>query len=179
MRPRCIRNEHRRYGLIVAPTRLLLLSVALSIGAVACRSPDTETGAGNAGDGSATTAPATSSPTPANGGGDETVTDLPDVEVVELASGDTVDLQTLAVAGKPTLLWFWAPHCTFCMREAPERLAFAAEHGDAVHILGIGARDDLDLAHEFADRTDTDTLPMLGSAQTLVDSLSTKPWADP
>ncbi|MGH9185630.1 MAG: TlpA family protein disulfide reductase [Acidimicrobiales bacterium] len=83
------------------------------------------------------------------------------MEVVDLTSGDTVDLHSLAVAGKPTLLWFWAPHCTFCMREAPELLAFAAEHGDAVHILGIGARDDLDLAFGFVDRTDTDTLAML------------------
>jgi len=153
-----MRDVHRRYGLTVAPTRLLLLTVALSIGAVACGSPDADTVAGNAGGGSPTP---TSAPNPAAGGGDRAVTDLPDVEVVDLASGDTVNLQSLAAAGKPTLLWFWAPHCTFCMREAPELLAFADAHGDAVHILGIGARDDLDLAHEFVDRTDTDTLAML------------------
>lgn len=145
----------------MAPTRLLLVSAALSISAVACASPDVDTVAGKAGVVSTTSTPATSPPTSAVEGGDGTVTDLPDVEVVALASGDTVDLQSLAVAGKPTLLWFWAPHCTSCMREAPELLAFAAEHGDAVHILGIGARDDLDLAHEFVDSTDTDTLAML------------------
>lgn len=35
---------------------------------------------------------------------------LPAVEVVEVATGRTVDLSTLAPASRPVLLWFWAPH---------------------------------------------------------------------
>jgi len=143
----------------MARSRFVLLTIALGLGAAACGGQsggaDTSVGAAGPTRESSAASPSSSKPEPAG------VTDLPDVEVVVLASGERANLQSLAAAGKPTLLWFWAPHCTFCMREAPDLLSFAADYGDAVHILGIGARDDLDLAHDFVDRTDTASLPML------------------
>jgi len=87
--------------------------------------------------------------------------DVPAVEVVLLASGSTVDLQSLAEPGRPTLLWFWAPHCTFCRLEAPELLEFATQHGNDVDILGIGAQDSLDQAHGFLEETRTAGLRMV------------------
>lgn len=35
---------------------------------------------------------------------------LPDVDVIDIASGAEVNLRTLAPADKPIVLWFWAPH---------------------------------------------------------------------
>lgn len=35
---------------------------------------------------------------------------LPSVEVVDLATGDTVLLSSFAPADRPIVLWFWAPH---------------------------------------------------------------------
>ncbi len=35
---------------------------------------------------------------------------LPDVDVVDLATGETVNLASFAPADRPILLWFWAPH---------------------------------------------------------------------
>lgn len=35
---------------------------------------------------------------------------LPAVEVIEVATGRTVNLETLAPSSRPVLLWFWAPH---------------------------------------------------------------------
>lgn len=35
---------------------------------------------------------------------------LPAVEVVDLATGDTVLLSSFAPADRPIVLWFWAPH---------------------------------------------------------------------
>ncbi|MEM7286348.1 MAG: hypothetical protein AAF480_08360 [Actinomycetota bacterium] len=35
---------------------------------------------------------------------------LPEVEVVDLASGDNVLLSSFAPADRPIVLWFWAPH---------------------------------------------------------------------
>lgn len=35
---------------------------------------------------------------------------LPDVEAIEVASGDRVNVASLVPSDKPLLLWFWAPH---------------------------------------------------------------------
>ena len=86
---------------------------------------------------------------------------LPDIEVVRVACGDTVGLRSLAEPGVPTLLWFWAPNCTFCMREAPEVVEFSAEYGDEVRIIGLGAQDSLDQAVDFVSSTGTEGLDMV------------------
>jgi hypothetical protein len=36
--------------------------------------------------------------------------DLPDVEMINLNTGETVQLASYAPAGKPIVLWFWAPY---------------------------------------------------------------------
>ncbi|MGQ0844213.1 MAG: TlpA family protein disulfide reductase [Sporichthyaceae bacterium] len=103
------------------------------------------------------------------GGGQQTVASadasrqnaLPDVEVVRLADGQRVNLRSLAVAGKPILLWFWAPHCPFCKAEAPKVVNFAARHGAKVQVLGLGAQDDLDQAYGFRKETGTGGLAMV------------------
>ncbi len=86
---------------------------------------------------------------------------LPGVSVVKVASGETVNLRSLAVAGKPTLLWFWAPHCPFCKAEAPKVLDFVAKHGNEVNVIGLGAQDDLDEAEGFLAETKTAGLQMV------------------
>jgi thiol-disulfide isomerase/thioredoxin len=91
-------------------------------------------------------------------------TALPDLKVVRVKSGQTAQLQTLAQSGKPTLLWFWAPHCTFCRAEAPDLLAFAKAHGSQVQILGLGAQDDLGQAVDFLSDTSTQNLEMVWDA---------------
>ncbi len=88
-------------------------------------------------------------------------TALPDVQVVRVASNETVALQTLAPTGKPMLLWFWAPHCTFCRGEAPDLVAFEKTYGDRITVLGLGAQDDLDQAVDFLSDTSTGDLEMV------------------
>ena len=36
--------------------------------------------------------------------------DLPSVEMVDVATGTTVNLASFAPAEQPLVLWFWAPH---------------------------------------------------------------------
>ena len=36
--------------------------------------------------------------------------DLPSVELVDVASGATVNLASFAPSERPIVLWFWAPH---------------------------------------------------------------------
>lgn len=86
---------------------------------------------------------------------------LPDVEVVRVADGAPANVRSLAVAGKPILLWFWAPHCSFCKAEAPKLLDFSARHGSKIQILGLGAQDDFGQAEGFVRETETAGLQMV------------------
>jgi len=51
-------------------------------------------------------APADPPPAPAAAGPNA----LPQVSVVDVASGDSIVLSSLAPADRPILVWFWAPH---------------------------------------------------------------------
>jgi thiol-disulfide isomerase/thioredoxin len=94
--------------------------------------------------------------------GDSTAaTALPDLQVVRVASNEIVALRTLAPADKPMVLWFWAPHCTFCRGEAPELLEFEKTYGKQLTILGLGAQDDYDQAVDFLADTGTENLEMV------------------
>ena len=94
------------------------MSFCLALGAAACGdsvdSPATApTEAPAPAEAPATQAPATQAPAP------ETATesaapapesDLPSVELVDIATGATVNLASFAPAEQPLVLWFWAPH---------------------------------------------------------------------
>ncbi|MGQ0624540.1 MAG: thioredoxin-like domain-containing protein [Sporichthyaceae bacterium] len=101
-------------------------------------------------------------PAPAQAPAGPSVRDaLPDISVVQVATGQSIDLRSLAVAGKPTLLWFWAPHCPFCKAEAPKVLDFQAKYGDEIEVIGLGAQDDLGQAEGFLAETKTSGLQMV------------------
>jgi thiol-disulfide isomerase/thioredoxin len=146
-------------------TLRLGLVAALAVGAAACGGGSTTTA-----DAPATSAPSSTTTTSSSGAeGVETTStsaatgsvDLPSIPVVDLSTGDEVDLASLARAGTPTLLWFWAPHCTFCRREAPELIELVQEHGGDLPMIGIGAQDSLEEAYGFLDDTDTHDLRMI------------------
>lgn len=143
-------------------SRAVALALTIALTVAACGSDGASTVAGP------TTTGATAPPTTATDGrapsttpGASTVADLPAIDVVDLATGEEVDLQSLAQPGRPTLLWFWAPHCTTCRREAPDVLAFEAAHADQIDLLGLGAQDTLDEAYGFLDDTGTHDLTMV------------------
>lgn len=142
--------------------RSSIVIAALVVVAAACGS-DSATDVTSGGDGPTTTRAATAAPgSGADGSAPVAGTaSLPSIDVLELASGDTVDLAALAEAGRPTLLWFWAPHCTFCRAEAPELLELSATHAGQLQILGIGAQDTIDEAYDFLDDTRTGDLRMI------------------
>jgi thiol-disulfide isomerase/thioredoxin len=144
----------RRHGSAVLVVGVLVLTACWDDPATTADTDTTPTTATSSPDvtGSPTSGPPTTAASTA---------DLPDIDVVALASGDPVALRSLATPGRPSLLWFWAPHCTICRREAPELLAFTAEHAGEIDVLGLGAQDSLDEAYGFLDDTDTHDLTMV------------------
>ncbi|WJK40462.1 redoxin domain-containing protein [Solwaraspora sp. WMMA2056] len=53
--------------------------------------------------------------------------------------GATFDGRSLA--GKPAVLWFWAPWCTTCLGQADRVNALAADYGDRATVLGVAGLD--------------------------------------
>jgi thiol-disulfide isomerase/thioredoxin len=87
---------------------------------------------------------------------------LPDLEMTEVATGRSTTLAAeLASDGRPVVAWFWAPNCPTCRSEAPELDAFVEEHGSEVKLVGIGTRDDPELAGEFLEVTGVERFPLL------------------
>ncbi|WP_306213949.1 TlpA family protein disulfide reductase [Actinoplanes sp. RD1] len=61
--------------------------------------------------------------------------------------GTAYDAATLA--GKPTILWFWAPWCATCASEAMSIADLHDEYGDRLNILGIAGLGGNAEMHEF------------------------------
>ena len=60
-------------------------------------------------------------------------------------------------AGKPLLVWFWAPWCPTCRSEGPAVAELAADYAGKVDVLGLGGlSDDTGAMREFVDQTGTD-----------------------
>ena len=74
------------------------------------------------------------------GGGTESSAEpvAPSLTIPRLGGGDAFQLASVNAAGKPTLLWFWAPWCPVCNTEAPNVEALAKD----LDVLAIGGRDD-------------------------------------
>ena len=63
-------------------------------------------------------------------------------------SGEEFDGTTLA--GRPAVLWFWAPWCPTCKRQVRGVTSLAGEYGDRVGFVGVGSLDDESAIDEFA-----------------------------
>jgi len=166
-----LRNARRsRVGLAAAPIALAMLLTACSdagansgASAVTAEERSTATAAPR------TTAPATdaakgkqSKDATADGSIELAANNfVPSVEVLDVRSGEKLDLQSVVPSKRPVLLWAWAPHCPSCRREAPALERFAAENKDAIKVVGIGTQDDQEYAQEFLKTTGVNTPQML------------------
>lgn len=53
--------------------------------------------------------------------------------------------------GQKAVLWFWAPWCPNCRREAPGVRRVAEEHAGEVRFVGVAAQDDVPAMQSFVD----------------------------
>jgi peroxiredoxin len=79
-------------------------------------------------------------------------------------TGTTVDgkhFDATTLAGKPTVLWFWAPWCPKCRAQAGETAKVAADYTGKANVLGVAGLDKNDAMKEFVSQTGTDAFPHL------------------
>ncbi len=94
---------------------------------------------------------ATDEPTEAAGGSQAAATDAAfTAETVDAGTFDSADL-----AGKPVVLWFWAPWCTVCRAEAPEVTAVAKDFAGEVTFVGVAGLGQAKDMRAFVDETGT------------------------
>jgi len=66
--------------------------------------------------------------------------------------GATFDGTTLA--GKPALLWFWAPWCPTCAGQAAHMGEVADAYAGEINVVGVGGLDQADAMRTFVDQRD-------------------------
>lgn len=106
-------------------------------------------GCSSAGDHKALTAPTTES-------GPLSSTHTPTVPKQLNFTAKTIAGQTFSgatLAGKPAVLWFWAPWCPTCQREAPT-IAKAARANPKVTFVGVAAFDEIPAMQVFVNKYD-------------------------
>jgi thiol-disulfide isomerase/thioredoxin len=140
----------------------LLVTALLSAAALALAGCGTDT------DGTASTGPAA-----AGSGG--TASDMPsnpnpsgaDGTTAPAAlrfTGTTIDgkpFDGAELAGRPTVLWFWAPWCPTCRAQAPETARVAAEFEGKAHVIGVAGLDRQDAMKDFVASTKIGDFPNL------------------
>ncbi len=75
--------------------------------------------------------------------------------------GPTLDggsFDSSRLAGRPVVLWFWAPWCTICRAEGPDVAAVAAEYAGQVEVIGVAGRGDVESMRSFVADTGTGSL---------------------
>lgn len=77
--------------------------------------------------------------------------------------GERFDATTLA--GRPTVLWFWAPWCSTCAAEAAHVNTLAARTAGRVNVLGVAGLDEPAAMREFASLTKISGFPQLADGQ--------------
>jgi thiol-disulfide isomerase/thioredoxin len=83
---------------------------------------------------------------------DEDAQDKPVPETLAFQS-TTVDgdaFEGASLAGKPALLWFWAPWCPTCRSQVPQVETLAEEYEGEVAVIGVGSLDSAEAIAAFA-----------------------------
>ncbi|OUD03886.1 redoxin domain-containing protein [Streptomyces swartbergensis] len=79
-------------------------------------------------------------------------------------TGTTVDAKpfdSATLAGKPTVLWFWAPWCPTCKAQGPETARVAAEFEGKAHVIGVAGLDKEQAMKDFVTDTKVGAFPNL------------------
>ncbi|MGH3761372.1 redoxin domain-containing protein [Actinophytocola sp.] len=71
-----------------------------------------------------------------------------------------------SLAGKPAMLWFWAPWCSNCQAEAPTMAEASKSSG--VQFVGVAAQDQVPAMQDFVQRFGLGNFPHLADTDAAV-----------
>lgn len=71
------------------------------------------------------------------------------------------DFNGVTLAGKPAVLWFWAPWCPTCAGQAKGVKATAEQLAGKVNVVGVGGLDDEPAMRRFITEWKLDAVPHL------------------
>jgi thiol-disulfide isomerase/thioredoxin len=117
--------------------------------AVAACGADSSPTADDASGGSTATRSATAPVPKVSGRSSAVQTVVPDILRF---TGTTVDgkaFDAATLAGKPAVLWFWAPWCPRCRAQAEATAKVAADYRDRVTVVGVAGLDKADAMRGF------------------------------
>ncbi len=60
----------------------------------------------------------------------------------EATTIDGAELDASSLAGKPAVVWFWAPWCPTCRAQVPNLSALGEQYDGQLSVLGVGGLDD-------------------------------------
>jgi len=86
-------------------------------------------------------------------------------------TGTTLDgasFDAAGLAGKPAILWFWAPWCATCASEAQSINNIADEYAGRLAIVGIAGMGDNKAMHEFVSDLEVTKVPNLDDQQGVI-----------
>lgn len=89
------------------------------------------------------------------------------ISAVYLFKGNTTNGKNFngaELAGRPAVLWFWAPWCTICRGESPDLVALANSFKGKVRIIGVAGLGPIKDMKQFI--TDTHTSNIVHLADT-------------
>lgn len=66
-----------------------------------------------------------------------------------------------SLAGKPTVLWFWAPWCPTCKGQAAETAKVAADYRGKANVVGVAGLDKNAAMRDFVSDTGTGDFPQV------------------
>jgi thiol-disulfide isomerase/thioredoxin len=137
---------------------ILLAALTATLVAAGCGSQDTTepqgAGRGAPPAGTTATSPATRSPRAASPA-------VPKQLAFHAKTLDGADFSGASLAGKPVVLWFWAPWCTICRAEAEGVANVAKRLQGTVTFLGVAGRDSEPAMRRFVADTKTGSFPHL------------------
>lgn len=102
---------------------------------------------------SGSNAPAAPTPVPSDPSGtsSDAPAEVPELLRFEASTIEGASFDGASVAGKPVVIWFWAPWCAVCRSQAPEVTGLAEEYAGAVSFLGVGSLDSGDAIAAFGE----------------------------